>query len=154
MAKEIERKFLVAVDSYKSMARDSRRIVQAYLSTSKDATVRIRMIDNRAYITVKGSNAGCVRDEWEYEIPVADALLMIERCHLENAIYKTRHYVEYEGHIWEVDEFAGRLQGLVVAEIELDSPDEYFELPPFVDKEVTDNPKYFNSVLSTLSYPF
>lgn len=154
MAKEIERKYLVISDEYKSMAKKSRHIVQAYLSTARDATVRVRIIDERAYITVKGRTEGCCRDEWEYEIPAEDARQMIASCHLDNAIDKTRYYVDFDGRTWEVDEFAGKLAGLTVAEIELTSADDTFAMPSFIGKEVTNDPRYFNSVLSTLSYPF
>ncbi|MDE6317272.1 MAG: CYTH domain-containing protein [Muribaculaceae bacterium] len=154
MAKEIERKYLVTDDSFKAMAYRSRHIVQAYLSTSRDATVRVRIIDDKAYITIKSCTIGCSRDEWEYEIPLQDARQMITGCHLDKLIDKIRYYVEYGGRTWEIDEFSGRLNGLAVAEIELDSTDETFDLPPFVGVEVTDDNRYFNSVLCTLSYPF
>lgn len=154
MAKEIERKFLVNDDSYKAMSTSSRHIVQAYLSTSPDATVRLRIIDNKAYLTVKSRNVGCCRGEWEYEIPVADARDMIECCKLQDIIEKTRHYINFDNHLWEIDEFADRFKGLIVAEIELYTPDESFTLPPFIGKEVTGDPRYYNSSLLTLSYPF
>lgn len=154
MAQEIERKYLVCTDLYKTMAIDSRHIVQAYLSTSPDATVRLRIIDSKAYITVKSRTNGFRRGEWEYEIPVEDAREMIEQCNLSDVIEKTRYYVDFDGHTWEVDEFGGRLAGLVMAEIELQSSEEHFTLPPFIGSEVTGDSRYYNSVLTTLSYPF
>lgn len=154
MAQEIERKYLVNTDSYKTMAVASRHIVQAYLSTSPDATVRLRIIDLKAYITVKSRTHGFRRGEWEYEIPVEDAREMIEQCNLSEVIEKTRYYVDFDGHTWEIDEFGGRLAGLVLAEIELRSPDEHFTIPPFIGLEVTGDSRYYNSVLTTLSYPF
>jgi len=154
MAQEIERKYLVGNDSYKPMVVTSRHIVQAYLSTSPDATVRLRIIDTAAYITVKSRTHGCRRGEWEYEIPVEDAREMIERCNLSEIIEKTRHYVDFDGHTWEIDEFGGRLNGLIVAEIELQSADEHFTLPPFIGMEVTDDSRYYNSMLIKLAYPF
>lgn len=154
MAQEIERKYLVCTDLYKTMTVDSRHIVQAYLSTSPDATVRLRIIDSKAYITVKSRTNGFRRGEWEYEIPVEDAREMIEQCNLSDVIEKTRYYVDFDGHTWEVDEFGGRLAGLVMAEIELQSSEEHFTLPPFIGSEVTGDSRYYNSVLTTLSYPF
>lgn len=154
MALEIERKFIVTDSSYKRLAKGDKHIVQAYLSTTPDATVRLRIIDDRAFITVKSRNAGCCRNEWEYGIPVADATEMITSCNIAEVIEKTRHYVEYAGRLWEIDEFAGRLDGLVVAEIELSHSDETFELPPFVGTEVTGDSRYYNSMLVSLSYPF
>lgn len=154
MAKEIERKYLVTDDSYKLMATHSRHIIQTYLSTSPDATVRLRIIDSRAFLTVKSRNKGCCRGEWEYEIPVADARDMIERCNLAQLIEKTRYYIDLDNRTWEIDEFAGRLTGLTVAEIELPTPDATYTLPPFIGTEVTDDPRYYNSNLLTLTYPF
>lgn len=149
MAQEIERKYLVTDDTYKAQAVGSRYIVQAYLSTSPDATVRLRVIDDQAFITIKSRTVGSSRGEWEYEIPAADAKEIIDHCNLSNIIAKTRYYVKIENHTWEIDEFEGRLQGLVLAEIELDFPDEQFTTPTFIGEEVTKDPRYYNSNLST-----
>ena len=142
MALEIERKFIVTDSSYKSLAKGKKHIVQAYLSTTPDATVRLRIIDERAFITVKSRNAGCCRNEWEYGISVADATEMIASCNITEVLEKTRHYVEYAGRLWEIDEF------------ELSHSDEAFELPPFAGAEVTGDSRYYNSTLISLSYPF
>lgn len=147
MAKEIERKFLVTSPAYRRIAIKSVHILQAYLCRDPRSTVRIRIAGHQAYLTVKGRNDGAVRDEWEYEIPVEDARLMIDRCASGTVIEKTRHIVFHEGFRWEVDEFAGSRNGLVVAEIELDSADRAFPLPPFVGEEVTGDPRYYNSSL-------
>lgn len=147
MAKEIERKFLVTSSAYRLMAMKSVHIVQAYLCRDPRSTVRVRIADSNAFLTVKGRNDGAVRDEWEYEIPVEDARQMIERCATGTVIEKTRHIVCHEGFRWEVDEFGGSLSGLVVAEIELDSADRSFPLPTFVGEEVTGDPRYYNSSL-------
>ena len=150
MAKEIERKYLVVNDSYKKLASEEHNIVQAYLSTRPDATVRVRLFDDKAFLTVKGRNKGAVRDEWEYPIPPSDARAMIERCATEgHVIEKTRLIVDAGmGLKWEIDEFHGRHSSLVIAELELPHPDCTFELPGFVGKEVTGDPQYYNSVLS------
>lgn len=146
MAIEIERKYLVANDSFRSLAIKAITIWQGYLSTDPDATVRLRIADDRAYITIKSRNKGAARGEWEYEIPLADALAMKPLC--KATLAKVRHIVPDGGHVWEVDEFGGRHSGLALAEIELRSEDEHFDLPPFVGDEVTGDPKYYNSNLS------
>ena len=147
MAKEIERKYLVTDSSYRSMATRTRHIVQAYLNRDPRATVRVRIADGRACLTVKGKNDGAVRDEWEYEIPEPDARAMIGRCASGRVIEKTRYVVAYGGFDWEVDEFEGELKGLTIAEIELPDARTVFILPPFAGDEVTGDPRYYNSSL-------
>lgn len=147
MGLEIERKFLVDDDSYIGMAERSCDILQYYLSTDADRTVRVRIAGDVAFLTVKGRNHGCVRSEWEYPVPVDDARGMIACCG-DNGIAKTRYYVSFGGRVWEVDRFHGRLEGLTVAEVELPSADAVVQLPPFVSREVTDDARYYNSALS------
>ncbi len=148
MGKEIERKFLINDSSYKELAESSIRIRQGYLNRDPDRTVRVRIIGDKACITIKGRNHGAVRDEWEFEIDPVKAVEMLPLCE-GGIIDKTRYYVgASDGLCWEVDEFHGRLAPLVVAEIELPSPETEFTRPGFVGKEVTDNPAYFNSSLS------
>lgn len=147
MAKEIERKFLVTSGSYLTMAAGRIDIVQAYLNRDPRATVRVRIAGDRAFLTVKGVNDGAVRDEWEYGIPLGDARQIVARCASGAIIEKTRWLVDFGGFRWEVDEFHGDNSGLVVAEIELPSADTPFDLPPFVGKEVTGDPRYYNSSL-------
>lgn len=147
MAKEIERKFLVKNTSYRDMSIAERHIVQAYLNRDPKATIRVRIIDDKAFLTVKGKNAGAIRDEWEYSIPVSDAEGMIARCASGRIIEKTRFIVPFEGYDWEIDEFKGELKGLTVAEIELPTEDAKFSLPPFIGEEVTGDPRYYNSSL-------
>lgn len=149
MAKEIERKYLVTDDSFISMATDSIEIMQGYLSTRKEATVRVRIAGDRGFLTVKGITRGISRSEWEYEIPVDDARRMIDELCGGVYIHKTRYIVEYAGHRWEVDRFHGLLAPLVVAEVELPSADIVPELPPFVGEEVSDDSRYYNSSLMT-----
>lgn len=149
MAKEIERKFLVRDESYKTLATERRELVQAYLSADPKATVRVRIADGRGYLTVKGRNSGAVRDEWEYEIPARDAEEMIERCSSGTVITKTRHIIPAgKGLKWDVDEFHGAHEGLVVAEIELPDKETTFPLPEFIGREVTGDARYYNSSLS------
>lgn len=148
MALEIERKFLIKDRSYVEMATSSHEIRQAYLSDNVDATVRVRVRDDSAFITVKGRNAGAVRHEWEYAAPVEDAVEMATILAGGWSIDKTRYIVDYDGLRWEIDEFHGRHEGLVVAEVELSGEDESIVLPPFVGEEVTGRPEYYNSVLA------
>lgn len=146
MSKEIERKFLVVNEEYESMAISSTKIIQGYLSTEPDATVRIRIKADHAYLTVKSRNNGAVRNEWEYEIPVIDAEEIINSCKLV-CLEKTRYIVPFGKHTWEIDRFHGALSGLVIAEIELQDESETFALPPFTGQEVTSSPEYYNSTL-------
>lgn len=149
MAKEIERKYLVKDDSYKGMATGIVEIAQGYLSTDPDRTVRIRIIGENANITVKTRNHGAERNEWEYEIPADEAKEILEEACV-GFISKTRYLIpESHGLMWEVDEFHGANEGLKVAEIELPAPDAAFSLLPFVGEEVTGDPAYYNSNLSS-----
>lgn len=147
MAKEIERKFLVINDSYRAQSSSSHTIIQGYLSTNPEATVRVRLYDDRGFITVKSKNHGPERHEWEYEIPESDAIEMLGIC---TCVLRK---VRYNCGRWEIDEFGGRLNGLVVAEIELSDMGEVITLPPFVGKEVTDDPGYYNSALAAALQP-
>ena len=149
MGKEIERKFLVKDNSFVQLTTCSHRIRQAYLSDKPESTVRIRVSDDRAWLTVKGRNQGAVRDEWEYPIPVDDAMNMADRLTGGWSIDKTRHMVMYDGYRWEVDVFHGRHEGLILAEIELPCISAPFTCPPFIGEEVTDDPRYYNSVLAS-----
>ncbi len=149
MSLEIERKFLVVNDSYRQMAQSVRSIEQAYISTDADATVRVRLVDGRGFITVKSRNRGAVRHEWEYEISSEDARQMLDSVCRSGHIAKHRYVVDAgSGLRWEVDEFHGALAPLVVAEIELPSENTPFHRPPFIGEEVTGDPRYFNSNLA------
>lgn len=146
MGIEIERKFLVTDSSYREMASGFRDIAQGYLSKDPDRTVRIRILDDCGYITVKGRNNGEARKEFEYPVPLKDAMEMLDLCE-GRVIRKRRYIVDYRGYRWEVDEFGGDLAPLVVAEIELSECGESFPLPPFVSEDVTGDPTYYNSNL-------
>lgn len=151
MAKEIERKFLVAGD-YKQAAVSSSHIVQGYIGRTPSLTFRIRLRDERGYLTVKGrtDEAGMSRDEWEYEIPAADARELL--AHSDGTIEKRRYMVPAGRHTFEVDEFFGANEGLTMAEVELSSPDEAFERPAWLGDEVTGDKRYYNSQL--LQHPY
>lgn len=149
MAKEIERKFLVKEGWREAVDSGSATLFrQAYLSTDPHATVRVRIAGERAWLTIKGLTCGVERDEWEYPIPSADAAAMIDLC-CDASISKTR----YRSGRWEIDEFHGCLEGLVVAEIELTSADEHFDAPSWLGREVSADPRYYNSELSRASAP-
>lgn len=149
MAKEIERKYLVTNSAYREAAVSSTPIRQGYLSRDPARTVRIRLKGDRAYLTVKGFTHGCVRDEWEYPIPVADAREMLDSLADGMVLSKTRYVVPVGDLAWEVDEFHGSLAGLVVAEVELPSADCVIDvLPAFVGREVTGDSRYYNSSLA------
>lgn len=148
MALEIERKFLVKDRSYVEMAISHAEIRQAYISDNVNGTVRVRVRADRAWLTVKGANDGAVRHEWEYEIPVADAEEMARMLAGGWSIEKVRYIVKYGALTWEVDEFHGRHEGLVVAEVELESADAGIDIPGFAGEEVTGDPRYYNSVLA------
>ena len=151
MGKEIEKKFTVISDSYKANAA-AYDIAQGYICTDENRVVRVRLKNGRAFLTVKNATIGYSRDEFEYEIPADDARVMLERVCIQPVISKRRYVTEHTGHVWEVDEFHGENEGLVIAEIELDDEDEPFSLPPFVGMEVTGNPLYYNARL--FSHPF
>ena len=145
MAKfEIERKYLVTDDSYKAMADSHFPIAQGYLCRTPERTVRIRIKGERGFITVKGITTGFRREEYEYEIPVDDARDMLRICE-GDVVEKIRWIVPFEGFTWEVDEFAGEIAGLTVAELELPSEDSSFPLPSFIGAEVSGDPRYYNS---------
>lgn len=146
MGIEIEHKYLVVNDKYRNMASSSHRIMQGYLSREPQRTVRIRVKDNQGFITIKGKNVGDTRAEFEYPIPIDDAMQLLNMC-LPTVIEKTRYLVPFEGHTWEVDEFHGARRGLVVAEIEIGNSNQQYTLPPFVGQNVTGNPDYYNSNL-------
>ena len=153
MAIEIERKFLVTNDSYKAQAFRSDRIAQGYICREGGNSARVRVRSDKGYITIKGPSrdGGLSRYEWEKEIPVAEAMELLKICN-DAIIDKVRHLVECGGHIFEVDEFFGDNEGLVVAEVELDSAEEYFEKPGFIGEEVTGDKRYYNSRLTRFPY--
>lgn len=146
MGIEIERKFLVTGDSWRQGARGS-LYCQGYLSTAKERTVRVRIAENRGFITVKGESAGSVRAEYEYEIPVGHAREMLDHICEKPLVEKTRYRMEFNGSTWEIDEFWGENEGLIVAEIELADKLDRFDLPPWAGLEVTDDPRFQNSQL-------
>lgn len=152
MGKEIERKFLVneKVKPFFTKVK-SNFCSQTYISSDSEKIVRARVLGNKGFITIKSSVTGITRYEFEYEIPQKDALQLINLFG-HNVIEKTRYFIPNGNHIWEVDVFSGLNQGLIIAEIELSREDEKFEIPEWVDKEVTGDINYYNSNLQNQPY--
>lgn len=147
MAIEIEHKYLVINDTYKTNIIKSLHICQGYLSRDKERTVRIRISNDEAFITVKGKNLGDTRTEFEYAIPLDDARELLKNICIRPILEKYRHIVKYNGEIWEIDEFQGKLQGLVLAEIEIPYCQYKYDIPSFIGKNVTNDSRYYNSNL-------
>lgn len=151
MGVEIERKFLLKNDSWKGLAKGD-TIRQGYLSAEKNRLVRIRIMNQEAFVTIKSTNDGLFRNEWEYSIPYEDATEMLDKLCLRPLIEKNRYRIMHEGMLWEVDEFFGENEGLFVAEIELESVDQTFKLPDWVGEEVTQDARYYNMNLMKNPY--
>jgi adenylate cyclase len=149
MGIEIERKFLVAGDGWRQGA--GLALAQGYLNRDPARTVRVRIAGERAFLTVKGVSQGPTRAEFEYEIPLADAARLLALCD-GPVVKKVRRVIEHEGSRWEVDEFEGDNAGLVVAELELESEGQAFAKPSWLGREVTDDPRFYNSSLAAHPY--
>lgn len=156
MAVEIERKFLVKNDSWRNDAQGNAitgvRFRQGYLSSKPEATVRVRLEGEKAKLTIKGKNKGIARAEFEYDIPQQDANAMLDSLCEKPLIEKVRYYRNEDGFTWEIDVFEGENQGLIVAEVELESEQQSLALPSWVGEEVSSDPHYFNANL--VSNPF
>ena len=154
---EIERKFLPSasfdINKIKQVAQKTFQITQGYLSSVPERTVRARTKGDKGFLTIKGigSQSGATRFEWEKEIPVDEALLLLDLCE-DGTIVKTRHEVLFAGNVFEIDIFDGDNFGLIVIEIELESESQFFEKPHWLGQEVTDDHRYFNSYLSLKPY--
>ncbi|MBV8502700.1 MAG: CYTH domain-containing protein [Paucibacter sp.] len=150
MGIEIERKFLVDGEDWKRGVTPQ-LLSQGYLNRDKQRTVRVRVAGDAAWLTIKGESSGATRAEFEYAIPLADAMQLLSICDGPR-IEKYRWRVPHGGLVWEVDEFLGENAGLVVAEVELVSEDQAFDKPSWAGAEVTDDPRYFNSSLASRPY--
>ncbi|TYQ16845.1 UNVERIFIED_CONTAM: CYTH domain-containing protein [Acetivibrio alkalicellulosi] len=147
MGREIERKFTIKNDDILNQLSEGILYRQGYLNTQIERTVRVRTYSNKGFITVKGVSKGACRLEYEYEIPADEANEMLNfLCH-KPLIEKTRYNYVYKGFLWEIDIFSGDNQGLLIAEIELESENTFFEKPPWIGVEVTGDPHYYNSSL-------
>lgn len=150
---EIERKFLVASDAFKSDVLRQNHIAQGYLSSAPERTVRVRIKGEKGFLTIKGKSneTGLSRFEWEKEIPVAEAKELLLLCE-KGVIEKTRYEIQVGQHLFEVDEFYGENAGLIIAEVELQSETEVFEHPSWLGEEVNNDKRYYNSYLSQHPY--
>jgi adenylate cyclase len=158
MGIEIERKFLLASDAWRAQVSRSQRLVQGYLVSAAAVTsgaarssVRVRIGGDQAWLNIKSSTLGPVRQEYEYEVPLADAEAMLAKL-CDGVVEKIRHYVAHANREFEIDEFFGANDGLVVAELELDAVDEAFERPDWLGLEVSHLPRYYN--LNLIAYPY
>lgn len=149
MAREIERKFLIKGSAWRHAG--AVRLRQGFLNSDQERTVRVRSVDDKAYLTIKGIAVGATRLEFEYEIPWEDAKQLLNICE-KPLIEKDRYRVEEGGVVWEIDEFFGENYGLIIAEVELESEDQPFTKPDWVGDEVTGDPRYFNSNLVRKPY--
>ena len=147
---EIERKYLVDIENWKPVG-DGKKIEQGYLSVDPERTVRIRIVGDEAFLTIKGKSHGIKRIELEYEIPINEANELMKLC-LDFPIEKIRYLEEKSGLVWEIDVFEGNNEGLVLAEVELEDEDQQVNLPTWIAKEVSEDFRYFNSWLS--QHPF
>jgi len=152
MAREIERKFLVKRELWQPTSRSGEYCRQGYLSTDPERVVRVRVLGDRAFLTVKGMQQGIARTEFEYAIPRPDAETMLSKLCVQPVIEKIRFHETFDGHIWDVDDFLGANRGLVVAEIELPSLDAVVTLPPWVGEDVSDDPRYLNVNLARVPF--
>ena len=152
MAIEIERKFLLRNDDWRAVVQRSEAMAQAYFNAAEPAggertSIRVRIAETGAWLNIKSRDLGPMRLEFEYPIPEGDARALFGLC-VGAPVEKRRHYVNYGGHVWEIDEFAGTNAGLVVAEVEFESVDQSFDAPPWLGREVTELPRYYNLALA------
>ncbi|WP_321528209.1 CYTH domain-containing protein [Sedimenticola selenatireducens] len=152
MALEIERKYLVINDKWKENILSKSVLKQGYIANQPNATVRVRIAGEVAYLNIKSATTGITRAEFEYQIPLSDAEQILEQVAEHPFIDKTRYKVQWGSHVWDLDLFAGENQGLIMAEVELNSEDESFELPPWAGKEVSGDPRYYNA--SLVKHPY
>jgi len=152
MGKEIERKYLINHEKWQTVKKPSGQMYrQGYLLTDPTKTIRVRLTEKCGFLTIKGLSIGATRAEYEYEIPISDAIELLDNFSISE-LSKIRYKIFFENKVWEVDEFLGDNTGLIIAEIELKSEDEHFICPDWIDKEVTGDEKYYNSKLTETPY--
>ncbi len=151
MVQEIERKFLLANDQWRGLSQGV-HYRQGYLHADRDCTVRVRIAGEKGYLTIKGATTGIGRNEYEYTIPVDEAKAMLDDLCPQPQIEKIRYAIPFAGFLWEVDEFLGLNQGLVMAEIELEFEEQLFQKPHWIGREVTGDTRYYNAALCKAPY--
>ena len=152
MPLEIERKFLVVNEDWRNHVNTAEKIIQGYLANTGLASIRVRIQEDKAYLNIKSMTIGVSREEYEYPFPLDDARNILKHLCIKPIIEKTRYFVEQAPHIWEIDVFEGENTGLIVAEIELNDPDESFTRPAWLGDEVSDDPRYYNVRLAEFPY--
>ena len=152
MGTEIERKFLIKNDTWRNSATAGVKYIQGYFTTNERCSIRVRIEGDEAAINIKSATIDITRSEYNYPLPVKDAREMLDNLCEKPLIEKTRYHLEYDGHVWDIDEFSGENQGLVIAEIELEKTDEKFTRPGWLGKEVSDDPRYYNVCLINNPY--
>ncbi|MBL8260108.1 MAG: CYTH domain-containing protein [Candidatus Competibacteraceae bacterium] len=152
MGVEIERKFLIRDESWRSQAERSVKMRQGYLTSDARCSVRVRLAGERGFLNIKSGTLGIQRSEFEYPIPAAEAEEMLDTLCEQPLLEKTRHFVRHGQHLWEIDEFAGDNAGLIVAEVELRRPDEAFARPDWLGEDVSHDIRYYNSQLARHPY--
>jgi CYTH domain-containing protein len=151
MGIEIERKFLLKEKNWRP-AEPGKKYRQGYLSLAPERSVRVRIVEDRGYLTIKGISRGAARLEYQYEIPAVDAEAMLDELCEKPLIEKVRYVIKYEGLIWEVDRFLAENEGLIIAEVELGSENQLLRKPEWIGKEVTEDPKYYN--VNLIKHPY
>lgn len=152
MATEIEHKFLIRDERWRSQVDRSVRMRQGYLTSDARCSVRVRVADNQGFLNIKSGTLGIQRSEYEYPIPLAEAEEILDTLCEKPLLEKIRHYVRFGGHLWEIDEFAGDNTGLIVAEVELSHPQETFARPDWLGEDVSHDIRYYNSQLARHPY--
>ncbi len=154
MGIEIERKYLINYEKWQKIEKPlGRTYRQGYLLTDPKKTIRVRLTETNGYLTIKGLSVGATRSEFEYEIPISDAVELLDNFSISE-LSKIRYKISFENKVWEIDEFLGDNAGLIIAEIELKREDEHFNCPDWIDKEVTGDEKYYNSNLTITPYKY
>lgn len=152
MAKEIEHKFLLRNDRWRSQVERSARLRQGYLTSDARCSVRVRVAESQGFLNIKSGTLGIQRSEYEYPIPLAEAEEILDTLCAKPLLEKTRHYLKFDQHLWEIDEFAGENAGLIMAEVELSRIDEPFARPDWLGKDVSHDIRYYNSQLARHPY--
>jgi len=152
MGIEIEHKFTLKNEQWRDHVSRSERLVQGYLAGNERASIRVRITGDKANLNIKSATLGTFRQEYEYEIPLADGEKILNDLCEKPVIDKVRHYVQHAGKTWEIDEFSGENTGLIVAEVELESENEQFDIPEWADQDVSDDPRYYN--VSLVKHPY
>ncbi|MBI2969948.1 MAG: CYTH domain-containing protein [Gammaproteobacteria bacterium] len=147
MGTEIERKFLLRDDTWRAAVQRSTHMIQGYLANTERGSIRVRISGDRASLNIKSMTLGVTRAEFDYAVPLDEARILLQQLCMRPLIEKTRHFVLHDDAVWEIDEFEGENRGLIVAELELRDSAQNFSRPPWLGREVSDDPRYYNVCL-------